>query len=135
MGSFSHHELQKSIYQILSSDATLTGMVVGIFDRVTEGTATPYITIGEAEGRDWSTKTTRGMRYTLPVHAWSRHGGRKQAADILDRVYTLLHDASPALNGHALILLRCLGSEIVLLDDGLTYRGTLRLRALTESTS
>lgn len=135
MGAFSHYELQKAIYQALTGDAALMALVAGIFDRVTEGTAYPYVTIGESAGRDWSTKTTKGVQYLLSLHVWSRGGGRKQAADIMDRIHTVLHDASLAATGHALVLLRFVASEIDLQDDGLTYHGTMRLKALAESTS
>ncbi len=132
MAGFSQFELQKAIYQTLVNDATLTTLVQGIYDQVPEGTPFPYITIGETACRDWSTKTSSGAQITVTLHVFSRYGGKKQAIDIMQRVHTLLHQGNLSLTGHLLVLMRFESSQITLEDDGSTYQGVIRLRALTE---
>jgi hypothetical protein len=135
MAVFSQHPLQKAIYQTLSGDATLMGLVTGVYDRPPQGSAFPYITLGESEGRDWSTKTTSGMEQIVSQHVWSREGGRKQASLIMERIHTLLHDAGLSVEGQTLISLRFSASSLNLENDGWTYHGILRFRAFMATAS
>ncbi len=128
-------ELKKAAYQALTADATLMAQISGVYDAVPEGSAYPYVTIGALQARDWSSKTTAGSDFTLNVHAYARTAGRKAVIAILERVYQVLRQASFSLTGYALVHLRSESSEVMLEDDGLTYRGTLRLRILVQSTS
>ena len=133
MANFSYYSLQQAIYQQLTGDSTLMALVTGVFDRPPQGTAFPYITIGEFTGRDWSTKTTTGMEYVVNLHAWSREGGRKQAAQIMERLHTLLYQASLSVTGQTLVSMRFSGSNILLENDGWTYHGTMQFNALLEA--
>jgi hypothetical protein len=105
MANFSHYPLQQAIYQTLAGDTTLMALISGVFDRPPEGTAFPYVTIGESAGSDWSTKTTTGMSHNVSLHIWSREGGRKQAATIMERLHTLLHQASFSVTGQTLVMI------------------------------
>jgi hypothetical protein len=130
MSAFSHYPLQKSVYETLSGDSALMALVSGVFDRPPQGTEFPYITLGEASGNDWSAAGVNGMQYLLALQIWSREGGRKQAALIRERVYTLLHQADLSVEGQTLVLLRFVSSAIALLDDGYTYHGAMGFQAL-----
>src|SRR5690349_18507109 len=103
MPVFSHLPLQKAIYQTLTGDTTLMALVAGVYDRPPQASAYPYITLGDAEGRDWSTKTASGVEFMGTLHIWSREGGRKQALTIMERVHTLLHDANISVEGQTLV--------------------------------
>ncbi len=133
MVSFSQYPLQKSIFQALNGDSALRALVSGIYDRPVQGTAFPYITFGDWVGNDWSSMTDKGMELLPVLEVWSREGGHKQAAKIMERVHTLLHDASLSVEGQTLVLLRFSGSTIGLESDGCTYRGVVRLRALLQA--
>jgi len=133
MGSFSHWPFQQAVYQALTGDASLMALVSNVYDRVPENAVFPYVTIGDAVGRDWSTTTSAGMEYRLALQLFSRGGGRKQAAGIMERLYAVLHDATLTVTGQTLVLLRYESSAIRLEDDGVTHRGVFVLRALIES--
>jgi hypothetical protein len=133
MAGFSQFEIQKAIYSTLSSDTTLMNMISGVYDQVPEFTAFPYISIGESFSSDWSTKSTKGSQITITLHIFSKQGGKKQALEILERIHTLLHEGSLTLTGHILIMLRFERANVVLEEDGATYQGVIRLKALTES--
>jgi hypothetical protein len=132
MGNFSHLPLQKAIYQKLTGDASLMALVTGIYDRLPQHTDFPYIAIGESSGSDWSTKTTSGADQNLTLHIWSREGGRKEAAAIMERIHALLHDQAMTIEGQALVMSRFISSNILLDDDGWTYQGIMRFRVLSE---
>lgn len=128
MPSFCQYELQKAIFQVLVQDAALTGMVNGVYDRVPQKTAFPYISLQRWETEDWASQTTNGMRHTVTLDVWSREGGQKQAAQVMARMHELLHDTTLAVSGQQWVMLRFLGSSVSLEDDGCTYRGQMRLR-------
>ena len=133
MPTFSHYPLQQAIYQALTADSTLMGLVAGVFDRSVQGTAFPYVTIGESTGSDWSTKTTSGMEQNVTLHIWSRQGGRAEAASIMVRIHTLLHQASLTVTGQALVSIRFTGSSITLENDGWTYQGVMKFQAFLQA--
>lgn len=124
--------LQQAVYTALTGDATLMAMVEGVYDRVPSGVAFPYVVIGEADARDWSSVTTGGLDVRMEVSAFSREGGRKEALAIVARIHTLLHDGSFSITGHTLVQCRMEDSDIRLLGDGLTYRGAMTFRVLCE---
>lgn len=128
MSGFGVLAVQQAIYHKLNNDSTLSALIMGVFDRVPEGTAFPYVTVGEADCRDWSSMTTHGLECEITLGIYSRGGGRKQPLEIMERIYTLLHEGSLSISGHALVQSRFERSEVELLGDGLTYRGRMRLR-------
>lgn len=133
MSNFSHHSLQKAIYQTLTDDITLMAMITGVFDYVPQDIVHPYITLGNAEIADWSSKTTNGTAQIVALYVFSRSAGRKQAADIMERIYTLLHQVGIAVSGQTLVMMRFINSEITQEADGLSYKGAMKFRALLQS--
>jgi hypothetical protein len=133
MAGFSPFELQKSIYQTLSGDAALSAMITGVYDRVPQNTAFPYITIGETTGRDWSSRTTTGMNLVVTLHVFSRAGGRQEALQIMERIHALLHEGDLEMTDQVLIMMRFEMSDVLLEQDGFTYQGVIRFQALTEA--
>lgn len=130
MTYFSQFSLQQSFYQHLTGDTTLMALVSGIFDHVPQSTAYPFVTIGEAIIRDWSNVEHQGTEQTIALRIWSREAGRKQASTIMERIVTLLNSSTLSVSGQALRSLRFVSSNIILQEDGLTYRGTLTFRVL-----
>jgi hypothetical protein len=126
--------LQQSIFAALSADAVLTALLgTGrIFDDVPQGTALPYVTLGQTTLRDASTATEDGAEHSLTVHVWSDARGKKETHAILDAIRAALHDQPLALAGHRLVNLRHELSEVRRDPDGATIHGLARFRALTE---
>ncbi len=127
-------ELQKSLYGVLVGDSTLTMLLSGpkIYDDVPQGTSFPYVTIGESTVRDWSTGSDDGLEHILTLHVWSRSRGRKQVHEIMDAMADKLHDADLPVAGHRLVNFRHELSEARRENDGETYHGIVRYRAVTE---
>ncbi len=133
MSGFSHYPLQQAIYQKLTEDNALMTQISGVFDRPPQDSSFPYVTIGESSGRDWSTKTSTGMEHLITLHVWSREGGRKQAANIMERIHALLHQGSLTVTGQILLMMRFTASTIQLENDGWTYRGSMQLTIVLEA--
>jgi len=135
MSADSSWPLQQAIYAALVAAPAikaLAGDPARVFDDVPETAAFPLISIGDATGADWSSKTTDGLEATITLHVWSRQRGRREVKVILDAVHGVLHNAALSVAGHALALLQFEFAEDFLDEDGLTRHGVARYRALTE---
>lgn len=130
---FAHFSLQKALYEVLINDIPLIAIVMGIYDKVPDNAAFPYIAIGEMRCADWASKTTSGMECMATLTIFSREGGRQQAAQIMERLYALLHDSNIAVDDHQLVMMRFASSGIELESDGVTYRGRMGFRTLLQA--
>ncbi len=119
--------LQTAVYNALSADATLVSAVTGIYDFVPEGTAFPYVKVGDQTMVDGGTKNKKGNDFTLMVHAFSRYRGSKEIKEIMSLVYDVLHESSLSVSG-AFNNMRFEFSDIIKENDGLTTHGMQRFR-------
>ena len=69
------------------------------------------------------------------MHLWSRYRGRRQVQDLIADVDRVLDGADPPLLNPRLENLRTVFWTALRDPDGETYRGTVRLRAVTEPTA
>lgn len=77
-------ELQKALFQRLSSDPTISEKVKGVFDAVGKSQPFPYITIGEPTMLPFTTKQKFGEELSVVIHVWSTYDGKKEAIDIMN---------------------------------------------------
>jgi hypothetical protein len=130
--------LQQSVFAALAADAALAALVGAgrIFDDVPQGTSMPYVVLGPATERDWSTGsdpgTDHGSEHILAVHVWSDARGKKETHAIIAAVRATLHEAALAPAGHRLVTLRHELSEVRRSASGEAMHGTVRFRAVTE---
>ena len=128
--------LQQSVYAALIGDSPLMNRVSGIFDHVPAGQDPPYVTIGEATARRWSTQAQiDGRDTTLTIHVWSRYRGRKEAGEIMADIDRIRDRAQLSMTGHAMLELRFEGSLTLQDPDGITQNGVMRFRTLTYATA
>ena len=126
--------LQTGLRAALLADADLVTALGGeqVFDDVPREAPFPYITVGDIDTRDWSTQTSRGHEHTVTLHVWSRYRGRKQVQELIAEVDRILDGADPVLSGYRLVNLSTVFWTAQREPDGQVYRGTVRLRAVTE---
>ena len=126
--------LQRGIYQALANSSELGALLGGtrIYDDAPQAASYPFITLGQSLVRDWSTGTEDGAEHLLTLHVWSRAGGKKQVAEIIEAIRAVLHDQPLMLADHHLINLRHEFCEARLDPDGDTFHGIVRYRAVTE---
>lgn len=127
-------ELQKSIYSTLVA-ANITDVdgaaISGVFDDVEEDTAYPYITIGEETAIDAGTKTKDAHEHTLTLHIWSRYrGGRKEVKEIMEQVFSALHNNDITVSGASLVNIRHEFEQTLVEADGITRHGIMRFRVV-----
>ncbi|MEM8935287.1 MAG: DUF3168 domain-containing protein [Pseudomonadota bacterium] len=127
-------ELQRAVYQHLASDALLqaeVGAPARIYDDPPDGAIFPYITLGEARASAWA-GVSGGFEHDLKLYAFSRYAGRKEVKRILSAVYDALHDAAFSVTGHSLVNIRFVFGDAFRRQNGTTYQGVARFRAVTQ---
>ena len=93
----------------------------------------PYITAGEMTARDWSDKFKPGQEVRSSLHVWSGYPGRKEAAEILDKILRALSRESLYLGHEFRAVYSGLDMIEILIDlDGVTRHGVLQIRYLIE---
>lgn len=126
--------LQQAIYTALTGNASLMAAITGVHDSVGEATGFPYVTIGDGTAIPWDTKTSDGQEHTVTIHTWTQYRGRKQTKEIMDLVYSVLHNSALTVVGHQTVLCQFDFSETLKDPDGVTHHGVQRFRVLTEDT-
>lgn len=107
-------ELQKGIFQNLSSNPSLTAKVTGVFDSVGEAQAFPYVTISEPIMLPFETKQKFGEELSIVIHAWSTYNGKKEAVEILN---LCLSSLAKKMNLNGFTVQKVKVDEIRVFDD------------------
>ena len=125
-------QTQIAIFNILNNDSTLDTLVGNnrIYDEVPQGSAYPYIEIGDETTIDGGVKDKDGQEFTQTIHIWSRYRGSKEVKEIAERIYTLLHNVGISVSGASFANSRNEFFTILLDDDGLTRHGIMRFRVV-----
>ena len=125
--------LRQTVFNALDQSSTLQNLVTDVYDFVPEGTAFPYVKIGEQTMVDNGTKNKQGTDFTIEVHTFSRYRGSVEIKNIMSVVYDILHESSLSVSGADLINMRFEFSDIIKENDGLTTHGVQRFRVFVLS--
>jgi hypothetical protein len=127
-------DLQKAVYAALAASETLN-LLLGaerIYDATPQAAAFPFLVIDQTQIRDWSTGTEQGAEHVLLLHVWSRNESKREAYEIADAARDVLDGAALSPDEHHLVNLRHQYSDLRRDEDGKTYHGVIRFRAVTE---
>jgi hypothetical protein len=122
--------LQKKIFEILSQDIELSGMITGIFDVVPDEQKFPFVMIGKDSLNDFGSHTGSGFEGNCDIDVYSQAHGLKEAKEIASRVYSLLHEIDLALEDFPTLSFRCDILDVFKEPDNRTVRGLLRFKIL-----
>ena len=130
-------ELQKTVFSALNSgnitDYENTA-ITGVFDDVPQGTAYPYVVVGEETAIDVSSKDKDIFEHTLTIHVWSQYRGRRDIKVIMKQVHDILHESSLTVSGGSMVNMRQEFQTTLLEGDGITRHGVIRFRAVVSDT-
>jgi hypothetical protein len=126
--------LQTALYTKLGGDATLSGLVTGVFDEVPEGTQTPYMVIGEAYATPRNSHDRHGRRTVETIHVWSDHLGFSEANTITDRIVGLLDHQPLTVTDHDVVLAHFEYDQTIRDPDPNLRHVVLRFAFTTEQT-
>jgi hypothetical protein len=126
--------LQKAIYETLAADAVLKALIGDpprLHDGRPESPVYPFVAFGDArETRVQGADALAEHDIRLSVH--SRYDGRREIAEISERIITALEEAPPVPAGFRLVSLAHVSTEIFRRADIDAHQGLIRLRAVTE---
>lgn len=124
-------ELQKAIFTALDGNVTgIDSASVSVYDDVPENTAYPYVILGEETSANSGTKSLDAIEHTLTLHVWSQYRGRREIKEIMQSVYSLLHNTAITVTGASLVNIRQEFNNTLMENDGITRHGVMRFRAV-----
>lgn len=125
--------IQAALYEVLSEDATLSGMVTGVHDDVPEDAALPYVVIGDFIEVPRNSQDRRGWETLATLDVWSNYRGNWEAADIAARLAALLDHQPLTLPGYHHVVTRFEFSQTLRDPDDPKLRHVpVRFRIVTE---
>ena len=126
--------LRQALHAGLNGFAPLMALLGGpkVFDEPPRSVVFPYVTLGDAQTSDWSTDTSTGHEHSVLIHIWSRQGGQTEAHLIAGELVAALETVGLDPVGQRLVNLRFATADIRREDDGRTWHGVVRFRAVTE---
>ena len=126
------YEVQRAVYNALSTDTLLLPLITGVYDDVPEGTAFPYVVLGdETETNKPSTLRDQGRESTITIHIWSRAKGMGEAKLIAEKIIDRLNDQPLSLPSWEWTSTMYEFGNFFRDPDGLTRHGVLRFRVRT----
>ena len=93
-----------AIYNRLTADPALNDDITGVYDHVPEGTAFPYITIGDVTVTPAGAHDRFGARSTVTLHAWSTFLGRQEITTLVGHLMRLFDHQPLSIDGHATVV-------------------------------
>lgn len=110
-------QIQTAVYSLLAADTILAAKITGVYDEVGEGTAYPYVVVGDFVLTPQGALDRYGARSVLPLHVWSSYHGTREVTDILDEVIRIIDHQTLMVAGHATVAVR-LEQTVTLRDPG-----------------
>lgn len=100
-------ELQRAIVQALKADATLMALVTGVYDRVPQDQAKPYVQVGFSTEAPWNAYGAKGYDLTTTIYIWHEAGYNAPGLAVKAEIDRILDDADPAItvDGFAVVRL------------------------------
>lgn len=124
--------VQTAVYATLTGDQPLMGLVSGVFDEVPEGTAYPYVTVGEALEQPDNWLGGFGRQTVVTLHVWVDARGFAAATQITSRLVSLLDHQPLAVAGHHHVSTRYEFSQTLRDPEPGIRHIPIRFRILTE---
>lgn len=114
-------ELQKKEYNDLKGGSVtdIDGNNVTIYEHVPQGTDAPYVKIGQANLRRWSTKDAEGADIVTTTHAFSRTASYEEVKSMLHEIASTLTDSQFDLSAvnHNLIMQHIVDSQPDIVEE------------------
>lgn len=124
--------VQVAVYETLTDDPTLMGLITGVFDEVPEGQPLPYVVIGEAVEQPDNHHGGFGRETVETLHIWSGHRGFSEAQTIAARAIALLDHQALDVTGQHHIATRYEFAQTLTDPDPHLRHLVLRFRIVTE---
>lgn len=127
-------ELQAALHARLAAAAALTGLLGGaeIHDGPRPRARYPFVAFGDGSVVDYGGLDADAFEHRIELDVWTRKGGRSQGHEIASAVAGALDGFTGVIGDHRLVNLIVGAMRSVRMRDGVTVKGTLDVRAVTE---
>jgi hypothetical protein len=127
--------VQQAVLYALRQDARVKavfGDPARLIDDESEAPAYPFARLESHSVRDVSTSQVAAQDHVLAFNVFLRSGGFQAADDAMRALRDTAEQAAPQPLGAAIILIQTLQCEILRAPQAGAFRGTLRLRIVSE---
>jgi hypothetical protein len=120
--------VQAALYTLLSGDPTLAALVVGVYEEVPEGSAYPYVQLGEFTETKDAVFERDGRMVLATLHVWSQYAGQQECWTIAGRIGDLIDETTPTVSGATVESCEVEQAQVLRDPDGRTRHGVIQLR-------
>lgn len=126
--------LQHAMRSALLARSELTTLLGGahIYDELPRGAKAPFVAFTALETRDWSTADQKAHEHFATLEVATNARKRDDAQAIAQEIETALDGVGLSLEGHVLINLRLIFSNVTRTKATENFGAVLRFRAATE---
>ena len=126
--------LQNAMQSALVARAELKNLLGGahVFDELPSGAKPPFVAFTNLETRDWSTADQKAHEHFVTIEVVTNSRRRDDAQSIAQEIETALDGAGLTLDGHVLVNLRLIFSNVTRTKATENFGAVLRFRAATE---
>lgn len=127
---------QQAVVAALAADAAVQSLLgsspVRLYDHVPPGAVFPYAVVGGTHVTPYDTHSEKGFEQVITLEIYSRYRGGKEAKDIFQAFYNVLHRAVLVISGGVFLSSQLHSVDFVLGDDGLTYHAAARFAVIVQ---
>lgn len=127
--------LEEEIIRVLSGHVDVQGKFgdpVRLVDGEAARAAFPFMRLARHDLRREDPAGAGPVEHRLSLEIYSRSGGREEANRLIAMIADVLRTEELTPTGHYLVLFHPVFSDVFLRADGTTFRGLLRLKAITD---
>lgn len=127
-------DLQTALHDRLVADSALVALLGGprVYDNAPPRTRYPFVSFGDGAVTDHGGTEAVSFEHRLELHVWTRSGGQSDGHLVVEAIRRALETMPGTIGTQRLANLTVSAVRTVRLRDGITHRGTLDLRAVTE---
>lgn len=126
---------QMAIYTHLTASTPVTALLASpdaVYDHVPAGSAFPYITLRDLSAQSSDTQQHGSTEIFCTLESHSRQTGQQEIKKLAGAIETALHNQSPAITGHVLVLCHVTATYIEQLPETQSWRCRQTLRLIVE---
>lgn len=123
--------VQKAIFGAVNGNVSWGGNNVPVYDAVPQNSAYPYISLDDQDVDEADYLASRKDERRFYLSVWSTYAGKKQVAEIMSTLDTLLHRKQFPLETGYMVKCFVVRKRTLRDLDKVTYQGLVTLRIIT----
>ena len=133
MAKDSSWDVQSGVFTALCANQNLTSLLAdgvnSICDHVAQGSAFPYIVLGESDNAELA---GNALEHNSSINIYSKSAGMNEVKQIMSAIYETLHNKDFTIPNNRLVLCLIQNSSARVAGDGKTRLGLQSFKIITE---